>query len=423
MRLLQCALSYLALVLALPFLVSHPKVRQGVRRRLGLHPRGWPDLPQGPRLWVHGASGGDIRALLPTVQALTQLRPDVAIVASTITDSGRAIAEREGHPLADIFYVPYDLPGAVQRTLHRVRPSALVLEYTELWPNLIHAAQRAGIPIILHNGRFSGKRLGHYRWLFRFFGNLLQPLSLLLMRDDNEAERALQLGAAPGAVHVTGNTKFDNLAKEPAPDQVARLREALALGVDDTVWVAGSTHEGEEELLLDVYTALRERFPRLRLVIAPRYVERAERIHQWAAKRGLSVRRRSRPGIPAEVTVLDSMGELLACYVLADVVFVGGSFVTRGGQNILEPAASGKPVLFGPHMENFADAVQVLLGRGGIQTASAAQLTRVLEDLLAHPDRLQRLGETARKHVLQVRGAARRNAELIAGLLPAPEST
>ena len=201
------------------------------------------------------------------------------------------------------------------------------------------------------------------------------------MRSDEEAERVLALGAAPDRVWVTGNTKFDALVLEGAADREEALRAEMGLQAGAPVLMAGSTHEGEEELVLGVYRRLLDRYPRLQLVIAPRYVERAGRITALAAEAGLTVRLRTDGAAAggAQVTVLDTIGELAVAYRLATLVFVGGSFVTRGGQNVLEPAAQGRPVLFGPHMENFKDSVQVLQGRGGLQVATPDQLFKALE--------------------------------------------
>jgi len=424
MSLIRAAIAYAVFLLAWPVLLLHPKLRRGFAERLGFHKRDWLAEPPADgvfRVWMHGASAGDILALLPTVRELRKMRPDVEIILSTITDSGRVIAERERDQVAAVTYLPWDLPGSVARTLRRIRPHLLLLEYTELWPTLIHAAAARNIPVVLHNGRFSQARLNRYRRLFWLAGNLLKQMRMLLMRDEHEADRAVALGAAPDRIRVTGNTKFDSLRVEVPEETVTKIRAATGLSGDAPLWVAGSTHEGEEELLLDLLPVLRKRCPELRMLIAPRYTDRGERIATLAGRRGLSWRLRSQGAAPndpaADVTVLDTIGELSAAYAIADVVFVGGSFVSRGGQNILEPAACGKPVTFGPNMQNFADSVQVLLGRGGIQVASPPQLARVLGDLLAKPDDRDSLGTMARDAVMQVRGAAARNAEAILSLL------
>jgi 3-deoxy-D-manno-octulosonic-acid transferase len=409
-------LSYCLFILASPFLLLHPKLREGIAARLGFYGSELQNLGENPRIWVHGASAGDVLALLPTVRELRRIRQDVDVVATTITNSGRQITERETGSFDASTYSPYDIPFAVRRALDTLKPSAIVLEYTELWPQLIIQASKRNIPLFLHNGRLSQGNLQRYRILFAFTGNLLRKFNTLLMRDDSEAERARQLDAAPHSVVVTGNTKFDGLAKAPDEGIVEELRSACGLEAEDIVWVAGSTHEGEEEILLRVFSQLRRSHPVLKLIVAPRYADRAEKIVSLCVRQGIAVGLRSSPSRGrAPVIILDTIGELSACYSLADVVFVGGSFVDRGGQNILEPAARGCPVLFGPNMWNFDDAVQALLGRGGLQAATEQQLLRLLDELLAQPEQARALGKLARDQVLSVSGAATRNAELILG--------
>lgn len=417
MRILATLLSYPLFWLALPFLLTHPKLRRGIRERFGYPPQA-PQSPH-PRVWLHGASAGDITALRPTAMELRSQHPNLEIILSTVTDSGYAMAHKLS-PLFDVItYQPYDLPGSVGRALDRLTPSLLVLEYTELWPQLIYAARERSIPVFLHNGRFSAASMGRYRLLFSLTGNLLEPLTRLLLRDDHEAERARVLGAAPDQILVTGNTKFDNLASPPDPNVVTTLREAFRFTKNDLVWLAGSTHEGEEEGLLEVFNELREEFPSLKMVIAPRYLERLDRITQLVTRAGFTCARRSSPGEgPAEVSLLDTVGELSTCYALGTVIFVGGSFVPRGGQNILEPAGCGRPVVFGPFMRNFPDSVQVLLGRGGLQVATPAKLGEVLLELLGRPTYREELGAMARVQVQRARGAARRNATEILSHLP-----
>ena len=415
MRLLLGLTSYVLFVIALPFLLFHPKLRAGYRERFGFGPR----LPkaQGPRIWAHGASAGDVLALMPTLKALKAARPNIEIVLSTMTNSGRAMAERQTGVVNIVTYLPYDIGFSVRSALKRLEPDMLVLEYTEIWPQLILNAHDRGVRLVLHNGRFSDARISSYKRLFAFTGNLLRRFTLLLMRDDQQAENARKLGVDERAMQTTGNTKFDNVMPDPAPEKIAELRAAIAFPDDAAIWVAGSTHEDEEDILIGVFARLRVALPDLRMVIAPRYVERADRVANIAKNAGFKVKRRTQDGTGCDVVVLDTIGELASCYALATLVFVGGSFVRRGGQNILEPAAAGKPTIFGPFMHNFADSVQVLLGRGGIQVASPDQLERILKDLLEREPRRRELGELARAQALSSRGAAQRNAELIARIL------
>jgi 3-deoxy-D-manno-octulosonic-acid transferase len=417
MRLLYVVATYVLFALLFPVLCVHRKTRHGLMQRLGFY--GPEDIPQGegPLLWLHGASAGDLLALAPMFGPLRQRFPGCRIVLSTMTDSGHAMARaRLAKQIDGVVYAPYDLWGATRRAVKALRPDVLVLEYTEVWPNLIRAAKQSGAHVVMTNGRFSPANVGRYQTLFGLIGNPLKDMSLLLMRQDEEAERARTLGAPGDKVLSTGNTKFDALAAGPAPEDEA-LRSALGLTPGEPVWIAGSTHEGEEETLLQVYQHLRERWPTLTLVIAPRYLDRAERIRALARERGLTVGLRSQ-GNPerAPVVVMDSMGELSRAYRLATVVFVGGSFTKRGGQNILEPAGQGRPVLFGPHMDNFRDSVAVLRGNGGLQVEDGKALQAALEDLLAHPDRMQELGARAQATVRTISGASERNADAMAAL-------
>lgn len=406
---------WLIFALLWPFLVFHRKTRGGQRRRFGFHPPGWmADAPR-PRIWLHGASAGDLLALKPMVAELKRRFPGCTVVMSTLTNSGYQMAKERLGEVDFVTYQPWDLAGATRRTVRAIDPDLLVVEYTEMWPNLIRAAHLHGAKVVLTNGRFAEANLRGYQLLFSLVGNPLKNVDLLLMREDDEAERVLRLGARPERVRVTGNTKFDTLAQEANADTAA-LAQALGPG---PFFIAGSTHEGEEALLLPVFRRLREAHPTLRFAIAPRYVERAPRILALAQGEGFRAGLRSKGATQADVVVIDTIGELSAAYGLATLVFVGGSFTNRGGQNILEPAAHGKPVLFGPNMENFHDSVQALVGRGGIQVADPDALLRVAGDLLARPEKIDELGERARAVVRSIRGASARNVDEMAKVLDA----
>ncbi|MFN0062917.1 MAG: tetraacyldisaccharide 4'-kinase [Myxococcaceae bacterium] len=420
-RLPYIVASYVAFWVAAPFLLLHPKTRPGLRQRLGFFRVGELPVRDGVRVWFHGASAGDLLALAPMIEGLRAARPDVVITVSTLTNTGRWMAEKRLASFVDaIVYAPYDLWGATRRAMRAARPALVVLEYAELWPNWVFAAREVGAQLVLTNGRLSPHRVRGYRWLFLLCGNLLKEFARLLMRDAEEAGRARELGAHPEAVLATGNTKFDALVPQiPAIDEVA-LRTALRLDVSRPVLMAGSTHEGEESLLLEAFRQLRVAHPTLQLLLAPRYVDRATRVENLAVSLGFRVCRRSGAGNAVahpDVVVLDTIGELSRAYRLASLVFVGGSFTHRGGQNVLEPAAQGRPVLFGPHMENFRDSVQVLLGRGGVQVKDIEQLVRVAGELLARPEQAQGLGEMAQAAVRQVSGASARNVDVLLSVL------
>jgi 3-deoxy-D-manno-octulosonic-acid transferase len=412
--------SYALFLLALPVLLTHPKLRHGIPFRLGLYRPSFDRGRGSPRVWLHGASAGDLLSLQPMMKELRARMPGCCIIVTTITNSGLAMARKKLAEADVLVYAPYDLHGATRRAIATLRPDLLVLEYTEIWPNLIRAARKAGVRIVLTNGRFNPAKLSRYRALFRTISNPLRRIDCFLMRSDEEAERALALGAAPDRVWVTGNTKFDALVLDGVAGREEALRAEMGIEAGAPVLMAGSTHEGEEEIVLATFARLRARHQGLQLVVAPRYVERAGRIMSLAAEQGLSVRLRSGGAAAgrADVTVLDTIGELAVAYRLASLVFVGGSFVTRGGQNVLEPAAQGKPVLFGPHMENFKDSVQVLQGRGGLQVGTPDQLFKVADELLSRPDQLEELGTLARTSVTAIRGASARNVDHMLSILP-----
>jgi len=417
MRLLYVLATYVLFPLLFPVLSVYRKTRHGLKQRLGFYEPGTLPHGSGPMLWLHGASAGDLLALAPMFGPLRERFPGCRILLSTTTNTGYLMArDRLAKQIDGVVYAPYDLWGATRRAARAIRPDLLVLEYTEIWPNLIRAAKRSGARVVLTNGRFAPKNEGKYRLFFSLIGNPLRDMDLFLMRLEEEAERARSLGAPAERVWVTGNTKFDALAAAPAKEDEA-LRRALGLVEGARVLMAGSTHEGEEEHVLRVYRRLLEKYPDLRLVIAPRYIDRAERIAGLAREAGLTVGLRSRENREGgQVVVLDTIGELARAYRLATVVFVGGSFTKRGGQNILEPAGQGKPVLYGPHMDNFRDSVQVLNGHGGLQVQDAEELFSQVSTLLEQPAQLQALGEQARATVSQISGASQRNVAHMASL-------
>jgi len=416
---LYTLLSYVGFFLLLPVLFWHHKLKNGIAQRFGFKRTFLPFLKQQeqhkdrPVIWFHGASAGDLLALKPTVGAVKQLATETWPVLSTLTNSGHAMAQKI-FSQEYCFYAPYDLLHTTQRVLQYLSPRILVLEYTELWPHLIIQAHQRNVKIVLHNGRLSSGNLNAYRLLFRLTGPLLSYFSLLLMKDEEEADRALRLGADPKRVIVSGNTKFDNIKipKQQHSTRFLPLLQRLGWAPTDPIWILGSTHTQEEWPLYQGFLRLKKRWPQLRLIVAPRYVERAPMLAEQMSGCLFSL---PQPG--RSVLLLDVIGELADLYTLATLVFVGGSLCARGGQNILEPAICGKPVIFGPHIDNILDLVKVLLGRGGIQAAHAAQVISVTESLLERKDMIDKLGDMARAAVLSKQGASAHNARLIVDLL------
>ncbi len=410
-----------------PVLVVYRKTRAGLAQRFGFYPQGtFARRGEGRRIWLHGASAGDLLALSPMIKELRARFPGCTLVVSTITNSGYLMAKERIQGVEAVIFAPWDLPGATQRAARAIKPDLLVLEYTEIWPNLIWAAKKYGAKIAITNGRFSPVHLQSYKILFSVIGNPLKAIDLFLMREDEEAQRALTLGAPLERVWVTGNTKFDALVSNAnVLTSENELVQSFGFPEHAQVLICGSTHEGEESLLLQVFERLLENHPNLYFVLAPRYIERAEKLKALAKTLKLPVCLRTEKEKPKEarVAILDTIGELSLAYRAATLVFVGGSFIkNRGGQNILEPAAQGKPVLFGPHMENFHDSVQVLVGRGGIQVKDCDHLYRVANDLLNIPEKLQELGSMAKNAVSNIKGASERNVSLMVQALEPTKS-
>jgi 3-deoxy-D-manno-octulosonic-acid transferase len=405
----------------LPSIVFGNKYRRSLGGKLGRLPADFlPERLTRPRIWFHAVSVGEVVALGPLVAAVKRLLPDAAVVVSTGTETGQDKA-RSVIPQADgFFYLPLDFPECIVPVVARIRPDLFVLMETELWPNLIHCLKRRGTVIALANGRISDRSFPRYRKLRWFFSPVLRQIDLLLMSSELDAHRITEMGAREASVRVTGNTKFDAMPADVMVDAEPRMREILHLHGCHRIWVAGSTHPGEHEIVLDAYRTLAERFPDLILVLVPRHVEKTPSILSAMEARGMErpfLRSSANEGETRngrQVVIVDCTGELFQIYSLASVVFVGGSLVPRGGQNILEPAAWGKVVTFGPSMEDFRDARDILVRTGaGIEVRGQDDLMEFVSQALADPQRTNDLGARGREAILKHVGSARRNAEIL----------
>ena len=422
---LYSVLLRLGLVAYLPaFLARRRRAGYGhdLAQRLGRLGDG---LPAEPRCWVHAVSVGESAAAVPLVEAIHRRWPELGIVVSTITPTGARIVRDRLAGTAAHRYFPLDLPAPVRRALDAARPRFFIAIETELWPNFLRALARRRIPSMIANGRISDRSFRRYlrvRWLMR---RVLADVTVFAMQSEEDARRILALGAPPSRVVVTGNLKSDLVPEAEAVD--AAWRERLGLGATDRLWIAGSTHRGEEAIVLDAFRRTRERAPGLRLLLAPRHPERAGEVEELIRERGLVPVRRSRRadgGAPDAVVILDTVGELAALYGLAEIVFVGGSLVPIGGHNVLEPAMRGKPVLYGPHTSNFRDGAERLQrSGGGIVVKDGLELERELSLLLEDRDLARRTGDAARAAFAGRQGAVHATLELIARhLWPAPGS-
>ncbi|CAN5599386.1 3-deoxy-D-manno-octulosonic acid transferase [soil metagenome] len=419
---------YVALVVAsAPVLLLRSwrsgKYRDGWRQKLlGKAPRRISDRPC---LWFHAVSVGEVQLLRPLIAILARRRPDWDVVISTTTVSGLAVARRRFPDLVT-FYAPLDFSWSVRRALARVRPTALVLVELELWPNLIRAAKDSGAAVTIINGRLSDRSHAGYRRIARLLRPTLQRLDAVAAQSKTSADRFIDLGVPARRVQVTGSVKYDGLEQDRQNPRTLALRRELALDPADIVFVAGSTMEGEESAALEAYQLARRHHPRLRLVIVPRHAERFERVASWLEQRGEQVLRRSigspppnAPNAAPPIVLVDTIGELSAVWGLADLAFVGGSlFPGRGGQNMMEPAAYGASVLFGPYTSNFREAVEGLLDRGGARRVNDARdLTAALLADLADPETADARADAGRAFVLTQNGAADRTVALLDRLI------
>jgi 3-deoxy-D-manno-octulosonic-acid transferase len=416
-------LVYLALLVACaPVLISRAI-------RAGKYRAGWSEKVAGraplrigdrPCLWFHAVSVGEVLLLRPIVAELARRRPGWEVVVSTTTPTGLSVARRTFPDLVT-FYAPLDFSWATRRAVARVRPTVLALVELELWPNLVRAAKKAGARVAIVNARLSRRSHRGYRHLRRPLGPTLRSLDAVAAQTEEYASRFVDLGVPRQRVRVTGSVKYDGLESDRDNPCTLALRRALGLSVTDLVFVAGSTMEGEEAAALAAYRAARAEHPGLRLVLVPRHAERFEKVADWLRQQGEGVVRRSQGYTPKwqceppPVVLVDTFGELSAVWGLADVAFVGGSLLPgRGGQNMMEPAAFGASVLFGPHTENFRDTVEQLLAAGGArQVADAEDLARALLEDLDDPEAAASRGAAGRAFVLAQDGAAARTlAEL-----------
>ena len=396
------AILTLALVLGLPLVplvaALGERFRRGLPERFGFYARGLGDALRGARpVWVHAASVGEVVAAKELIGALKAKFPGRKIILSTFTATGRDMARSAGADGAIL--LPLDHPWIVRRALETFDPSLLVLMETELWPNLLRICRRKGIPAVLLSGRLSPGSFRYYYFFRRFFSRVVRQLTALGRQSAEDAERMVRLGADPARVRITGNLKQAAAAgrREARPAQ-----KVLPPGRRDDrrVLVAGSTHRGEEEILVEAFHELKASFAGLVMVLAPRHPQRFAEVERLLKKSGVRYSKRSETNgghEPAgEIVFLDTMGELADFYSIADIAFVGGSLVDAGGHNVMEPARCRKPVLFGPYMGNFARISQELKrAGGGIEIHGKEDLVRELSRLFGDRPAAERAGESA----------------------------
>ena len=415
-----------AILLALPWILwsawKHGKYREGFGAKL------WGQVPQrsgeAPCIWLHAVSVGEVNLLGCLLSALQQVRPGWQYVVSTTTKTGYDLAKKK-YPGQTVFYCPLDFSWATRRAVKRMRPNLLVLAELELWPNLIQATRNSGAHVAIVNGRLSDSSLRGYKRIRFLVARVLQQIDLIAAQNEETASRFVALGATPEAVRTTGSLKFDGAQSDRNNPKTSSLRELVGFTDEDRVFLAGSTQEPEEAYAIAIYQKLLPEFPGLKLVLVPRHPERFEEVANLLEQSGLDWERRSKLGDLTDdcrppVLLVDTVGELGAWWGTATVGFVGGSFGSRGGQNMLEPAAFGVATCFGPNTWNFRDIVSQLLAVDGAQQVSCRdELEQFVERALSELEWAAQMGQRARQLVQSQQGATEKTVEMLLPLVEA----
>lgn len=399
-----------------------PKYRGRIAKRLSfgldyLKPR---LARRQPRFWIHALSVGEVLSSQALVKGLRQGFPEATLVFSATTRSGEGLSRKMLAEHVDVFVpFPLDFLPCVRRIINLVSPDLFILVETDFWPNILHEMRKRKVPCLLVNGRISLESFKRYKTFRPFFLPLFSSFSRLSMQTRTDVEKMVSLGVPSDRVSALGNLKYESLLPSHADAQASPTRQDFGISEQALLIVAGSTHPGEEEKIFPVFKRLRESFSNLELVIAPRNVDRGEALVSLAGQHGLSARRRSRPlHNDGPVLILDTLGELAKVYALCDAAFVGGSLVKEGGHNPLEPAFYGKPVIFGPHMEDFEEIAADLSLRGAAESVSSdLALHDALKKLLSDKSLRQERGRMAMQLVQENQGVTARHLELIETIL------
>ena len=385
------------------------------RERRGIFPKGWAEKFAGKKIvWLHAVSVGEVMAVEKFIPEWLASAPEYELLLTTVTPTGQRIAKKFASERVHVCYFPFDLTPVVKRFLDLFKPACLLLVETEIWPNLLTEAKRRNIPVGVINARLSERSFKKYKILPWLFKPLWGKLDFVLAQSEEDAARFRGLGIAEESVRDMGNMKFDQAEwSGESAAEATELREAWGYTSEDLVWIAGSTHPGEEVALMDAFKTLRERFPKLRLILAPRHIERSEGLLKALEKYGFSMASsmKKKEGPEPAVLVLDQLGVLKNLYGIADLVFMGGSLIPHGGQNPIEPARFSKAILHGSHVFNFHKIYHQLDHDGGALRISAPdELSSAAAELLANEGKRHEMGQKAFQIVNRLRGASKRQA-------------
>jgi len=402
-------------------LLFRKKYRSGFFEKCGLPARRAP-LPSRP-VWIHAVSVGEVMAAAPLIREIKKRYAGVPVLLSTVTETGNLTARRNLKIVDEVMYFPFDYPAVVRRVIAQYNPRIFVTLETEIWPNFLRELKRRGIPSMIVSGRISGKSFKSYHFFRFFFRRVLSGIDCFCMQTEKDCERIIRIGAPAGKVVIAGNIKFDQQMPPITDQEQEEIYKALKIKNGQHVFIAGSTHRGEEEIIIDVFSQIQNRFPGAVLVIAPRHPERFAEVETLLKQKGLSwIRKTALENSAGEgayaIILLDTIGELSKIYSLGTIVFIGGSLVPVGGHNVLEPAVFRKPVIFGRHMANFAEIAKILQRKNAaVQVAGSDELARQALALLADADLRRQIGETAFSVIKDNSGAVKKSVDLLNSLL------
>lgn len=410
-------------VLYLPYFLISGKWRGFSLQRLGIYPKDiFSRLKDTKTIWIHAVSAGEVMASAPLYEEIRKNYPSEKILISTVTSTGNRIALGKFKDGSIVIYLPLDLSFVIRRLVKIINPKVILIAETEVWPNLIDSLKRYGAKIVLFNGRISRNSFKRYRLITPILRRVLDKFDLFLMQSKADAEKIISLGAPYDRVKITGNLKYDAAYSkgEEAKSNPLELKKGFNLGEEDQLLMAGSTHNGEEEIVLRCYKDLINDHRRLRLLIAPRHIERSNEIAKLAKSQGFKpflisqLKDLGRLISGDEVLILDVMGTLFDAYSIGEIIFVGGSLVRKGGQNPLEAACHSKAIIFGPHIYNFKDITEGLLtNKAALLVRDEIELRNSIRNLLNNPDERKAMGERAKANIRSNVGAAKRNLEFI----------
>ena len=432
MQLLYNLAAILVAIIIIPVFMIRSVREKGfverIKQSLGCFPEGALEpVAKKNCIWVHAASVGEIVATSPLIKEFRKEFPKSPILVSVVTTSGYEMANRIIKDADSIIYFPLDLPFVAASVLRRIHPRIFLNVETELWPNFFMTARQMHIPVMMVNGRISEKSVRRYKYMFSILTDMIGTVKFFAMQSPIDADYIKQLGAPENLVTVTGNTKFDQTYTDVTPEEREKILNDMGLKDAEGIFLAGSTHRGEEDYVLQAFKAVREKHPKLKLVIAPRELLRTREVISICKRAGFKVGTRTelqkRPPANEDIIILDTIGELGQVYSIGDVIYVGGSLVTHGGHNILEPAAHGKAIIVGHHMENFKDTHALFKNRNACITVNnPEELVEETKKLFDDPAHRKQLEEETLKIVLENRGASRKSAVLLRQVLTAYEA-